>query len=35
MATNRAVAYIGTRKLELRNLDFPKLVLGPHGSVCS
>ena len=33
MATNGAVAYIGTRRLELQNLDFPKFVLGPHGCV--
>ena len=26
MATNRAVAYIGPRKLEIQNIDFPKLV---------
>lgn len=35
MATHRAVAYLGTRKLGLQNLDFLKLILGPNGSVCS
>lgn len=33
MATNRAVAYMGPRKLEIQNLDFPKLV-DPRGKSC-
>ena len=33
MATNRAVAYMGPRKLEIQNLDFPKLV-DPRGKTC-
>ncbi|WP_323843990.1 alcohol dehydrogenase catalytic domain-containing protein [Microbulbifer magnicolonia] len=33
MATNRAVAYMGPRKLEIQNLDFPKLV-DPRGKPC-
>ena len=33
MATNRAVAYMGPRKLEIQNLDFPKLV-DPRGKAC-
>lgn len=33
MATNRAVAYMGPRKVEIQNLDFPKLV-DPRGKPC-
>lgn len=33
MSTNRAVAYMGPRKLEIQNLDFPKLV-DPRGKAC-
>jgi glutathione-independent formaldehyde dehydrogenase len=33
MAGNRAVAYIGPRKLEIQNLDYPKLV-DPRGKKC-
>src|SRR6201996_959837 len=33
MAGNRAVAYMGPRKLEIENLDYPKLV-GPRGRKC-
>ena len=33
MAGNRAVAYVGPRKLEIRNLDYPKLV-DPRGKKC-
>lgn len=33
MATNRAVAYMGPRKVEIQNLDFPKLV-DPRGKDC-
>src|ERR1039457_6895838 len=33
MAGNRAVAYMGPHKLEIKNLDYPKLV-GPRGRKC-
>src|SRR5258708_6739726 len=33
MAGNRAVAYVGPRKLEIRNLNYPKLV-DPRGKKC-
>ena len=33
MAGNRAVAYMGPRKLEIQNLDYPKLI-GPGGRKC-
>lgn len=33
MAGNRAIAYVGPRKLEIQNLDYPKLV-GPGGRKC-
>ena len=33
MAGNRAVAYMGPRKLEIHNLDYPKLV-DPRGKKC-
>jgi len=33
MAGNRAVAYMGPRKLEIQNLDYPKLV-DPRGKKC-
>ena len=33
MACNRAVAYVGPKKLEIRNLDYPKLV-DPRGKPC-
>jgi glutathione-independent formaldehyde dehydrogenase len=33
MAGNRAIAYMGPRKLEIQNLDYPKLV-GPGGRKC-
>ena len=33
MATNRGVAYLGTRKVEVQNIDFPKLI-GPGGREC-
>jgi len=33
MASNRAVAYMGPKKLEIQNLDFPKLV-DPRGKAC-
>lgn len=33
MATNRAVAYVGPRKLEIQDLDFPKFV-DPRGKAC-
>jgi hypothetical protein len=33
MAGNRAVAYMGPHKLEIQNLDYPKLV-GPGGRKC-
>ncbi len=33
MAGNRAVAYVGPRKLEIQNLDYPKLV-DPRGKKC-
>jgi len=33
MATNRAVAYMGPKKLEIQNLDFPKLI-DPRGNDC-
>lgn len=33
MAGNRAVAYVGPRKVEIQNLDFPKLV-DPRGTDC-
>lgn len=33
IAGNRAVAYVGPRKLEIRNLDYPKLV-DPRGKKC-
>ena len=28
MATNRGVAYLGTGKVEIQSIDFPKLSLG-------
>ena len=34
MAANRAVAYMGPKKLEIQNLDYPKLV-GPGGGSAS
>lgn len=33
MATNRGVAYLGTGKVEVQNIDFPKLI-GPNGGPC-
>ena len=33
MAGNRAVAYMGPRKVEIHNLDYPKLV-DPRGKKC-
>ena len=33
MATNRGIAYVGPGKVEVRNIDFPKLV-GPGGRRC-
>src|SRR6187401_1655625 len=33
MATNRGIAYIGPGKVEVRNIDFPKLI-GPGGRRC-
>ncbi|MGH8595137.1 MAG: OsmC family peroxiredoxin, partial [Gammaproteobacteria bacterium] len=30
---NRAIAYMGPRKLEIQNLDYPKLI-GPGGRKC-
>lgn len=33
MSGNRAVAYMGPKKLEVQNLDFPKLI-DPRGKDC-
>jgi glutathione-independent formaldehyde dehydrogenase len=33
MATNRGIAYVGPGKVEVRNIDFPKLI-GPGGRRC-